>query len=52
MWVLIGVVRFSGRGVSGVPGAGEAVAALFYPAVEVGCGDLVGPVERLLRGRE
>ena len=43
--VLVGVVGFEGGGVVGVPGGGKAVAAFFDPAVEVGGGDLVGPVE-------
>ena len=36
----------------GVPGGHEAVAALFDPVVEVGGGDLVGPGEERVVGRE
>ena len=46
------VVGFEQRGVVGVPGGHEAVTALFDPVVEVGRGDLVGPGEERVVGRE
>src|ERR1017187_10296134 len=46
------VVGFEQRGVVRVPGGHEAVAALFDPVVEVGGGDLVGPGEERVVGRD
>jgi len=45
-------VGFGEGGVVGVPGAEEAVAALFDPAVEVGGRDLVGGGEEWRGGIE
>ena len=50
--VLAFVVHLGGGFVMGVPGIEEAVAALFDPVVEVGCGDLVGPAEEWVVGVE
>src|SRR5438874_10148649 len=49
---LAGVVGFEQGLVLGRPGCGEAVTALFDPAVEVGLGDAVGPGEQGRVGRE
>ena len=50
--VLAGIGRLGERRVRRVPCIEEGVAALFDPAVEVGCGDGVGRGEQRIRGVE
>jgi len=50
--ILAGVSGFSEGDIAGVPMVREAVAPLLDPAVEVGGGDGVGPVEQGVGGRK